>query len=126
MRSASALLAFGLMFLGACTCKKPATEAGAPAPVETATQDGGFFSGTVTTIYVDDGCPFLVMMETKQGPDGTITGPETPELLLPIALDEKYLKSGVRLRFKYRASRASSGGCTKGFPAILEEVSVVP
>ena len=111
------------LLMGACHGSKApvATEAVDPAPTPQP-----FHSGTVSTIYVDDGCPFIVIMDRSMGPEGTITGPEAPDLLLPIGLDPQYLKSGLYLRFTYRLSRASSGGCTKGMPAILENITVLP
>jgi hypothetical protein len=64
--------------------------------------------------YAAEGCPHLV----------EITTPEGKQWLIPIALDTQYLKDGLKLRFKHRPSRASSGSCTKGQPAILEEIVV--
>lgn len=46
--------------------------------------------------------------------------------LIPIALDDKYKQNGLQLTFKYRPSRASSGECRKGNPAVIEEVSIAP
>ncbi|MBK7086096.1 MAG: hypothetical protein IPH53_16100 [Flavobacteriales bacterium] len=74
----------------------------------------GLLTGTMTTAFANEGCAFLVVLDQ----------PTEFTHLLPIALDEQYLKDGVKLSFTYRLSRASSGNCAKGQPAILENISV--
>ncbi|MEO8069098.1 MAG: hypothetical protein ABI599_15480 [Flavobacteriales bacterium] len=98
--------------LVACNKTKPVV-AEPVAPASLATPD--FHTGVVTTAQAKGGCPFLVIMDSGEG----------NKALIPIGLDEKYLKDGLKLSFKFRPSRASSGGCLTGRPAILEEVSVV-
>ena len=72
-------------------------------------------SGTITLGAASEGCPLLLRLDPeKEG-----------QWLLPIALDEQYQKEGLRLKFSYRPSRASSGSCTKGTPAILENIHVM-
>ncbi len=116
MKSAILLFAGALLFLSACTCKKPATEAEAPAPHAPASSGAARSTGVLTTAHTSHGCPYLV--------EADVDGAKV--LLIPIGLDEKYLKDGTKLSFTYRPSRASSGECHEGQPAILEEVSVVP
>lgn len=95
--------------LAGCNGSKPATtvETTSP-PVE------GLMTGTLTTAFAEEGCAYLVALDQ----------PTEVTHLLPISLDEQYLKDGVKLSFTYRLSRASSGSCAKGQPAILENISV--
>lgn len=86
-----------------------------PEAIEQQEANNGFSTGKVTTAFAGDGCPLLVRVE---GVDGLY--------LIPIALEEKYKEDGLRLTFKYRPSRASSGECRRGSPAVLEEISVLP
>lgn len=72
-------------------------------------------TGTITTAFAGEGCPVLLMLDGKA---------EEP-ILLPIALDERYNVHGMRLSFTWRPSRASSGACMKGMPAILEDIRVL-
>lgn len=71
--------------------------------------------GTVTSAFSGEGCPWLVLLDTP-----TEVGP-----LIPIALEERYLRDGMRIAFSYRLSRASSGACKKGTPAILEDIAAL-
>lgn len=96
-----------LLLLGACGTKKPAV-AKEPAPTVVK------YSGMVTMKVAGDGCPLLVIL------DGG-----TKETLIPIGLDKRYQQEGLRLKFTYRPSRASSGECGKGSPAILEDITVI-
>ncbi|MBK6777514.1 MAG: hypothetical protein IPG74_17295 [Flavobacteriales bacterium] len=116
MKSAPLLLAGVLVFLCACTCKKPSTEAAAPPTPAPASSGAARYTGVLTAAHASHGCPYLV--------EADVEGAKV--LLIPIGLDEKYLKDGTKLTFTYRLSRASSGECHEGQPAILEEVSVVP
>ena len=94
----------------ACGPKKELTNE-AP-PVET---NNEAVSGLITSQFAEEGCPWLVQITTR--------GQEA--FLIPIALDEQYLKNGMRLRFTHRPSKASSGRCGKGDPAILENIVVL-
>jgi hypothetical protein len=109
MRNARILLSFliGAAVLPGCT-KKKAVVSETPAEVTVK------YSGVVTLKGAPD-CPVLVMPDPGSG--------ETP--LLPIGLDKQYLQEGLRLKFTYRPSRASSGSCIKGSPAILEDITVI-
>ncbi|MBK8340902.1 MAG: hypothetical protein IPK99_13290 [Flavobacteriales bacterium] len=100
-------LAVGL--LAACNGSKTAAAVESSAP-----PTEGLVTGTITTAFANEGCAYLVALDQ----------PAEKSHLLPIALDEQYLKDGVKLSFTYRLSRASSGSCAKGQPAILENISV--
>ncbi len=71
-----------------------------------------FHTGRVTTAFAAEGCPLLVALDRE--PD---------VFLIPIGLDERYTRNGTQLRFRYRPSRASNGGCLKGQPAVLEDIT---
>jgi hypothetical protein len=94
--------------LAGCGNTKPATT---EAPVEPVIMH----SGTVTMKGERDGCPLLVMLDPAS----------SKQMLIPIGLDDKYRKEGLQLKFSYRLSRASSGECGKGTPAILEDITVI-
>ncbi|MBL8001880.1 MAG: hypothetical protein JNL05_07960 [Flavobacteriales bacterium] len=96
-----------LLLLGACANKQPAVT-GEPAPTVVK------YAGTVTLKAAGDGCPLLVILD---GGD--------KQALIPVGLDKRYQQEGLRLKFTYRPSRASSGECGKGSPAILEDISVM-
>jgi hypothetical protein len=109
MRTAPFLLAalLGAMLLPGCA-KKQAVVA---EPSQEVTVK---YSGVVTMKGAPD-CPVLIMLDEGSG--------DTP--LLPIGLDKQYMQEGLHLKFTYRPSRASSGSCMKGTPAILEDIAVI-
>ncbi len=74
----------------------------------------GHTLGTVTLAHAADGCPVLVALEP----------PGTPGFLMPVGLDERYRKDGLKLSFTYTLSRINSGGCAKGTPAVLDSIAV--
>jgi len=102
------LLAACLTLLAGCGDRKPVAQEQPTAPVVVK------HSGVVTLKGAVEGCPLLVVLD-----DGT------QEALIPIGLDKQYQQEGLRLKFSYRPSRASSGSCTKGNPAILEDITVI-
>lgn len=73
--------------------------------------------GIVSREHAEEGCDYLIKLEEA------ING---SNYLLPIGLDVKYKKQGLKLKFTYRTSRASSGTCMHGQPAILENIEVIP
>lgn len=97
------------------SCGSRITSVDSPEAIAQQEANNGFSTGRVTTNYAGDGCPLLIRVE---GVDGLY--------LIPIALEEKYKQDGLRLTFKYRPSRASSGDCRRGSPAVLEEITVLP
>ncbi len=97
----------------ACGAKKTSLDNSAAVAQQEA--NNGFNTGRVTTAFAGDGCPLLIRVDRADN-----------LYLIPIGLDEKYKQNGLQLTFKYRPSRASSGDCRKGSPAVIEEVSVVP
>ncbi len=108
----------GLLVLGGCgSAKKSATAVVAPQPAATTTSavDDGYRTGIITTAFASAGCPLLIQLQ----PAGEV------EYLIPIALDDRYKKDGMRLKFTSRPSKASSGNCGKGQPAILENITVM-
>ena len=106
------ITAVGLV-LAACGTPKPATEN--TAAIESQEAGNGYSVGRMTSAHVSEGCAWLVKLEDAGG-----------LVLLPIALEDRYKKDGLRLKFRYRPSKASSGDCLKGSPAILEEITIVP
>lgn len=80
----------------------------------------------VTGAFAPEGCAWLVRIDDTFAHPANGMNFGIPELILPIALDPQYAKEGLRLRFTYRLSRASSGACTKGIPAILENITLLP
>ena len=105
------VLAALILLSVACGAKKQSVDSA--AAVEQQEANAGFSTGTVTTAMVSDGCPLLVTL------DGV-----NKVFLIPIGLDERYRRNGLKLRFKYRPSKASIGECRKGQAAILEEISL--
>ncbi|MCB9193756.1 MAG: hypothetical protein H6597_04415 [Flavobacteriales bacterium] len=71
--------------------------------------------GTVTSEHAAEGCPWLVRIDDAGG----------TRYLIPVALEDKYLRDGSHITFTYRPSRANSGNCGLGDPAILEGVKVI-
>lgn len=112
----------------ACHRSKEVVEAAPPPPpVEEAQalENAPIITGTLSSAHAAEGCAWLVLVDhASSHPDGVDQG--IPEMLIPIALEEQYLKDGLRLRFTYRLSRAHNGGCTQGTPAILENIVVLP
>jgi hypothetical protein len=98
-----------------CACGSNKTSVDSSAAVEQQEANNGFSTGRVTTAFAGDGCPVLIRVDHADN-----------LYLIPIALDDKYKQNGLQLTFKYRPSKASSGDCRKGSPAVIEEVSVVP
>ena len=98
-----------------CACGSKKTSVDNAAAVEQMEANNGFSTGRITNAFAGDGCPWLIRVDHADN-----------LYLIPIALDEKYKKDGLQLTFKYRPSKASSGDCRKGSPAVIEEVSVVP
>jgi hypothetical protein len=107
-RTTSALTLLAALAMAGCANTKPATTEAPAEPVR-------MHSGTVTLKAEKDGCPLLVMLDPAS----------SKEALIPIGLDDKYRKEGLQLKFSYRVSRASSGECGKGTPAILEDITVI-
>lgn len=102
-----------VLVLVACGTPKSATENKTAIAAQEAGQ--GYSVGRMTSAFSGEGCAWLVKLEDAGG-----------LFLLPIALEERYKRNGLRLKFRYRPSKASSGDCLKGSPAILEEITVVP
>ncbi len=105
------ILAMLIALSAACGAKKQSVDSA--AVVEQQEANAGFSTGTVSTAMVGDGCPLVVTLDGVNN-----------VFLIPIGLDERYKKNGLKLRFKYRPSRASIGECRKGQAAILEEISL--
>lgn len=73
--------------------------------------------GIVSREHAEDGCDYLIKLNES------ING---SNYLIPIGIDDKYKKQGLKLKFTFRSSRASSGSCNHGNPAILENIEVIP
>jgi hypothetical protein len=83
--------------------------------------------GVVTSEQKRMGCDLLIRVITKEDVDKVTdsTSLFTTTYLYPVQLDEKYRKDGLKIKFRYRPSRAFSGACVVGMPAIFEEVSLI-
>lgn len=114
MKHYALIAAAAIAWLVACNKQKPAAEATPEPPPPPATAVD-LYLGVVTMAHASHGCPLLVETTTGEG----------TKLLIPIGLDEKYHKDGLKLKFSFRPSRASSGACQEGRPAVLEDVTVV-
>jgi hypothetical protein len=108
-----AALITGALLMAACGPKNNTLDSAKAIGQQEA--DAGYSMGRVTTAFAEEACPVLVKLDDVSG-----------TFLIPIALEERFKKNGLHLRFKYRPSRANNGGCMKGQTAILEEVSVAP
>lgn len=111
MRTIITLLVASAVLIG---CRKQQAAADAPPPPPPA-DITDFQTGVVTTAYAQKGCPLLVEMNNAEG----------PKLLIPMGLDEKFAKHGLKLKFKFTPSRAPQGTCMEGRPAVLEDVSIL-
>ncbi|QQR86984.1 MAG: hypothetical protein IPJ76_01785 [Flavobacteriales bacterium] len=111
MRAIITLVVASAALIG-CRKQQAATDAPPPPPPADITD---FQTGVVTTAYADNGCALLVEMANAEG----------PKLLIPMGLDEKFAKHGLKLKFKFTPSRAPQGSCMEGRPAVLEEVSIL-
>ena len=107
----SALLFFmGALFLfglPACAPTKPSVQADAKSE-QTKLQ------GVVTNEFAKDGCPWLVTYQ-----DGT-----EEKYLIPVQLEERFKKNGLKLAFTFHYSRIMQADCQMGQPAVLEEIEV--
>lgn len=101
------------VLLANCGAKKSSVDNA--TVVEQMEANNGFSTGRVTRAFEGDGCPVLIRVDHSDN-----------LYLIPIGLDEKFKQNGLQLTFKYRPSKASSGDCRKGSPAVIEEVSIAP
>lgn len=104
-----------IILLVACNGQRQGTTSGNNNTMEESAPEG-MHHGTITTAFEAEGCPHLILLDNP--PD------RADPYLLPIGLDQRMLKDGVKLRFTYTPSRAPSGACGKGMPAVLENVTV--
>jgi|GEM_PF-2695976 len=103
-----------LLFLGISiiSCKGKMGNKGNTAGNEEQIEDG-FTRGTITTSRADQGCPVLVKVEMEG----------QSRLHRPISLPEEFAEEGMKIKFKYRKSRAAQKDCEDGMPLIVSEVS---
>lgn len=106
-------IAAGMLVMAACGPKNNTLDSA--KAVEQQEAASGYSTGRVTTAFAAEACPVLVKLDDVGG-----------TYLIPIAMEERFKRHGLHLRFKYRPSRANNGGCLKGQTAILEEITVVP
>jgi hypothetical protein len=114
-------VSFVLMSAGCKDGKKPEKEVRKGKPEQV--QDDPVVSetpvtGVVTNEYYSHGCDFLIKVDGMSEND-------TYHLIYPVALDSTYLQNGLKLRFTFYPSRAFSGKCTKGMPAVLQNIEVL-
>lgn len=101
------LLAASVLLCG-CAGGKSAPSGGAASPPP------GHTLGTVTLAHAAEGCPVLIALD----PPGELGH------LMPVGLDDRYRKEGLKLSFTYTLSRIHSGGCNKGTPAVLDSIAL--
>ena len=128
MKSAHAIVALLALTTACHRSKDMVEEPPPPPPVEEtqAMETVPIITGTLSSAHSAEGCAWLVLVDREFSHPANGGEATVPEMLIPIALEEQYLKDGQRLRFTYRLSRAHNGGCTQGTPAILENVTVLP
>jgi hypothetical protein len=132
MKAAPLLLMLAMSAFGCKHTAPPVTvvEGTPPPPVEGPPSPPigsvPLVTGTVTDAFARDGCAWLVQVdgEFAHPANGVMT--DIPESIFPIALDPLFLRNGTRLRFTYRLSRANQCTCTRGTPAVLEHITVLP
>lgn len=107
MKPATSLLTMVVLLAGCAGGKGAAS--GDPPP-----SASGKVNGTVTLAHVAEGCPVLIALEP----------PEPEGFLMPVGLEERFVKEGLALRFTYTLSRIQSGGCAKGTPAVLGDITL--
>ena len=106
-RRVNGLLAAIVVLVGCAGGKStPSGGPGGPPP--------GHTLGTVTLAHAAEGCAVLIALE----PPGELGH------LMPVGLDERFRKEGLKLSFTYTLSRIHSGGCNKGTPAVLDSIAV--
>ena len=112
-RYANRSICLGLLFFAfACSSTAPVADNTDEKPKEDIRTE---HVGTVTTAFAEDGCDVLIQVNSKS----------EHAYLIPIALDDKYKKDGLVLKFNYRVSRAHQGDCKKGQAAILEDIAIM-
>ena len=72
----------------------------------------GFHKGTIVDYSAEKGCTFLIKKD------------DTGELLLPLKLEEQFLKNDFEVWFKYEYSRRQQGDCLKGITITLGEIKI--
>jgi hypothetical protein len=81
-------------------------------------------TGTVTGEMKHLGCDLLIKVDSDNDVEHADSSYSlfTATFLYPVSLKDEFKKDGLRIKFKYRPSRAYPGACTVGMPAIFEEV----
>lgn len=72
----------------------------------------GFHKGTIVDYSKEKGCTFLIKKD------------DTDELLLPLKLEDQFLKNDLEVWFKYEYSRRQQGDCLKGITITLGEIKI--
>jgi hypothetical protein len=98
---ASALL---VLFVSSCATNKPSVS-------QESELDKGKTLGVVTNEFEKDGCLWLIKLE---GQNDTY--------LIPVQLEDKFKKNGLKVEFAFHYSRISQGACQIGQPAVLEDI----
>jgi len=80
--------------------------------VEKEMLSNGFHKGTIVDYSAEKGCTFLIKRE------------DTGELLLPLKLEEQFLKNNLEVWFQYQYSRRQQGDCLKGITITLGEIKI--
>ena len=72
----------------------------------------GFHKGIIVDYSAEKGCTYLIKRE------------ETGELLLPLKLEDKFMRDNLNVWFKYGYSRRQQGTCLKGITITLGEIKL--
>jgi hypothetical protein len=95
------------------TCKSQKESAGGSiAGAEKEMLAQGFVKGTIIDYSQEKGCTYLIKKD------------ETGELLLPLKLEDQFLKDNQKVWFKYQYSRRPQGSCLKGITITLGEIEI--
>lgn len=121
VRAGIGVVAFGiLLFSSACNSQEEASGSTAPTDVEAspeAPEDAEYLTGSVVTTLESEGCAVLVQLDE---PIENGVG-----FLMPVGLSSEYVQHGTRIKFTWRSSRAPSGNCYMGKPAILSNIDLL-
>ncbi|MFK7786379.1 MAG: hypothetical protein AB8B56_14765 [Crocinitomicaceae bacterium] len=79
------------------------------------TQEASGTPAIVTTKFADEGCAVLLEMEEE--------GQKV--LLMPIELEEKFKKDGLKVSIEFTFSRIMQSECQKGRPIVIQSIKFV-
>lgn len=108
--------AFFVMLLVGCKSKKNANTSAKNTPtqeVETFQEEKRL---GIVRLNAKEGCPVLIELNEPIGED---------TYLIPVSFDEGYKQEGLHIEFRYSISRAHTGDCHSGIPAVLRDLGAL-